>query len=163
MTADPGSVPGRGTFARIFDGANFAIQAVAPRDLTQLALRVALAIPFWRSGINKWDGFLQLNDIAVLLFTSEFRLHLPGGPYAYPAPEALAYATGIAELVLPVLLVLGAATRLAALALLIMTIVIQITVPDGWPIHVTWAAIALAIMAGGAGRVSVDYLVARRL
>ena len=42
----------------------------------------ALALPS-RSGVpglNKWDGFLQLNDVAVLLFSSEFKLHLPGGP-----------------------------------------------------------------------------------
>lgn len=41
-------------------------------------------VPFWRSGVNKWDGFLQLNDVAVLLFRSEFKLHLPGGPYGFP-------------------------------------------------------------------------------
>ena len=29
-----------------------------PPSLTQFALRIALATPFWRSGINKWDGFL---------------------------------------------------------------------------------------------------------
>ena len=48
-------------------------------------LRLALAVPFWKSGILKWNGFLQLNDTAVTLFTDEFMLHLPGGPYHYPA------------------------------------------------------------------------------
>jgi hypothetical protein len=28
-------------------------------------------------------------------------------------------------------------TRLAALGLLVMTLVVQLTVPDGWPLHVT--------------------------
>lgn len=132
------------------------IAALAPADLTQLVLRLALATPFWRSGVNKWDGFLQLNDVAVLLFSSEFQLHLPGGPYPFPAPEIFAFAAGTAEIVLPILLVLGLCTRLAALGLLAMTLVVQLTVPDGWPIHITWAAMALAIMAWGPGRISLD-------
>jgi len=44
-----------------------------------------LAVPFWKSGILKWDGFLQLSDTAVTLFTDEFTLDLPGGPYHYAA------------------------------------------------------------------------------
>ncbi|MCV3738002.1 DoxX family membrane protein [Rhizobium sp. TRM96647] len=134
------------------------ITHLAPPSLAQFALRFALAVPFWRSGVNKWDGFLQLNEVAVLLFSSEFRLHLPGGPYPYPFPATVAFASGMAEIVLPVLLVLGLASRAAALALLVMTIVIQLTVPDGWPLHVTWAAMALAIMAWGPGRWSIDQL-----
>jgi putative oxidoreductase len=38
-----------------------------------------------------------------------------------------------------------------------------LTVPDGWPIHLTWAAMALAIIAGGAGRLSLDALIRRGL
>lgn len=140
----------------IFGQAYASIAYLAPPSLAQFALRFALAVPFWRSGINKWDGFLQLNDVAILLFSSEFRLHLPGGPYPYPFPATVAFASGMAEIVLPVLLVLGLASRAAALALLAMTIVIQLTVPDGWPVHVTWAAMALAIMAWGPGRWSID-------
>jgi putative oxidoreductase len=135
--------------------------AIAQPSLTQLVLRFGLAVPFWRSGVNKWDGFLQLNDVAVLLFSSEFMLHLPGGPYAFPAPGVMAFAAGSAEILLPVLLVLGLATRLAALGLLAMTIVIQLTVPDGWPLHLTWAAMALGIMAWGPGRISLDYWIGR--
>jgi putative oxidoreductase len=134
-----------------------AVRAIAPPSLTQLALRLALAVPFWRSGVNKWDGFLQLSDVAVLLFSSEFRLHLPGGPYAFPAPGLVAFASGVAEVLLPVLLVLGLGTRLAALGLLAITAVIQLTVPDGWPVHLTWAAMALGIVAWGPGRVSLDH------
>jgi putative oxidoreductase len=135
------------------------IQAIAQPSLTQLVLRVGLAVPFWRSGILKWDGFLQLNDTAVLLFSSEFKLHLPGGPYSYPAPEVMAFMVGCAEIVFPVLLVLGLATRLAAFALLLMTVVVELTVPDGWPVHITWAAMALGVMAWGPGRLSLDYLI----
>lgn len=138
--------------------ANRAVGAFAPLWLAQLALRFGLAVPFFRSGMSKWDGFLQLNDVAVLLFSSEFQLHLPGGPYPYPAPAAMAFAAGSAEILLPVLLVFGLATRFAAFGLLVMTAVVQLTVPDGWPIHITWAAMALGLMASGPGKLSLDHL-----
>ena len=145
----------------LFQRVNAIVRAIAWPSLTQLVLRFALAVPFWRSGVNKWDGFLQLNDVAVLLFSSEFKLHLPGGPDGFPAPGVVAFAAGSAEILLPILLVLGLATRLAALGLLAMTLVVQLTVPDGWPVHVTWAAMALGIMAWGPGRISLDHGIER--
>ncbi len=120
-------------------------------------LRLALSVPFWKSGILKWNGFLQLNDTAVYLFSDEFKLHLPGGPYDFPAPAAMAFLSGCGEIIFPVLLVLGLGTRFAALGLLFMTCIVELTVPDGWPIHITWAAMALAIMAWGPGRLSIDH------
>lgn len=137
------------------------IQAALPPSLTQLVLRLALAVPFWRSGINKWDGFLQLNEVSILLFSSEFMLHLPGGPYAFPAPALTAFAAGSAEILFPILLVLGLATRFAALGLLVMTLVVQLTVPSGWPLHLTWAAMALAIITWGPARFSLDHAIGR--
>jgi putative oxidoreductase len=144
--------------AGLFRRASAAVQWIANPSLSQLVLRIALAVPFWRSGVQKWDGFLQLNDVAILLFSSEFKLHLPGGPYPFPAPGLFAFAAGSAEILLPILLILGLATRFAALGLLAMTAIVQLTVPDGWPIHVTWAAMALAVMAYGPGKVSLDRL-----
>ncbi len=139
------------------------MRAIAQPSLTQLILRCALAVPFWRSGVNKWDGFLQLNDVAIMLFSSEFQLHLPGGPYPFPVPEVMAFVAGSAEILLPILLVLGLATRVAAFGLLVMTLIVQLTVPGGWPLHLTWAAMALAIMAWGPGRLSVDHLIKERI
>jgi putative oxidoreductase len=137
------------------------VRLIARPSLVQLVLRFGLAVPIWRSGILKWDGFLQLNDTAVDLFTSEFKLHLPGGPYPYPAPATIAFLSGCAEIVFPVLLVLGFATRFAATGLLLVTCIVELTVPDGWPIHITWAAMALGIMAWGPGRLSLDYGIRR--
>lgn len=148
--------------SRLVERVNAIVRAIAQPSVTQLVLRFGLAVPFWRSGVNKWDGFLQLNDVAVLLFSSEFKLHLPGGPYAFPAPGVMAFAAGSAEILLPILLGLGLATRLAALGLLFMTLIVQLTVPDGWPLHLTWAAMALGIMAWGAGRISLDHWIERR-
>jgi putative oxidoreductase len=147
--------------APIIDRAVGIIQWIAQPSLTQMMLRLALAVPFWRSGILKWSGFLQLNETAIDLFTDEFKLHLPGGPYDFPAPAVMAFLSGSAEIIFPVLLVLGLGTRFAAFGLLLMTCIVELTVPDGWPIHLTWAAMALGIMAWGAGRLSVDYALAR--
>jgi putative oxidoreductase len=166
MTSVPRQSSARGTpssVARLADRVERIVRTVAVPSLVQLVLRFALAVPFWRSGILKWDGFFRLNDTAVTLFTDEFMLHLPGGPYPFPAPAVMAFLSGCAEITFPILLVLGFATRFAALGLLFMTLVVELTVPDGWPIHITWAAMALAIMAWGPGRVSLDYLIRRVL
>lgn len=151
------------TLVLAVDKASRLVQAVALPSLVQLVMRVALAVPFWKSGILKWTGFLQLSDTAVTLFTDEFMLHLPGGPYHYPAPAVMAFLSGCAEITFPVLLVLGLATRFAALGLLGMTLIVELTVPDGWPIHITWAAMALGIMAWGPGRLSLDHVLRQTL
>jgi len=145
--------------ALVADKASRLVQAIAQPLFVQLVMRVALAVPFWRSGVLKWSGFLQLSDTAVTLFTDDFMLHLPGGPYHYPAPTVVAFLSGSGEILFPVLLVFGFATRFAALGLLLMTAIVELTVPDGWPMHITWAAMALGIMAYGPGRISIDYLV----
>jgi putative oxidoreductase len=145
----------------LVDKAIRLIQMIASPSLVQLVMRFALAVPFWKSGMLKWAGFLKLSDTALTLFTDEFMLHLPGGPYHYPAPTVMAFLSGCGEITFSVLLVLGLATRFAALGLLFMTFIIELTVPDGWPIHITWAAMALGIMAWGPGRISVDHLANR--
>lgn len=149
------------SFSVLVDKANGLVQAIATPSMVQLVLRLALAVPFWRSGILKWNGFLKLSDVAVTLFTDEFMLHLPGGPYHYPIPTAMAFLSGCGEIIFPILLVLGLGTRFAALGLLVMTVIVELTVPDGWPVHITWVAMALGIMAYGPGRISLDHLLCR--
>jgi putative oxidoreductase len=151
-------IEGLQPIALLADKASRLVQTVALPSLVQLVMRVALAVPFWRSGILKWNGFLKLSDTAVTLFTDEFMLHLPGGPYHFPAPTVMAFLSGSGEVLFPVLLVLGLGTRFAALGLLFMTAIVELTVPDGWPVHLTWAAMALGIMAWGPGRISIDHL-----
>lgn len=133
--------------------------AAVPGALPLLALRVALAIPFWRSGLTKWDGFLSLSSGARYLFEQEFRLHIFGQAVAYPAPLAMAFLAGLGEIILPVLLVLGLGTRFAALGIFVMTIVIQLTIPDGFiNFHLPWFAMALALLVYGGGTLSADRL-----
>jgi len=152
------AVEGLRPIGLLIDWASRLVQAVALPSLVQLVMRLALAVPFWRSGILKWDGFLKLSDTAVTLFSDEFMLHLPGGPYHFPAPAVMAFLSGCGEIMFPVLLVLGLGTRFAALGLLFMTLIVELTVPEGWPIHLTWAAMALGIMAWGPGRISIDHV-----
>ncbi|MBI2718411.1 MAG: DoxX family protein [Rhizobiales bacterium] len=141
----------------LLDWLAWAAYVVAPP-----VLRIALALPFFRSGVTRWDGFLSLAPSAQYLFEEEFKLHIFGGEYAFPAPLVVAHLTATAEITLPILLALGLATRLSATGLLIMTGVIQLVVPDGWAnFHLYWAALALAIIALGAGPISLDRLIVR--
>lgn len=146
----------------LLNRAESLITRLAPDWLTSVALRVALAVPFYFSGLTKWVGFGELSESAELLFTEEFKLHVFGSVIDYPFPYASAFAAGVAEILLPILLVLGLFTRFAALALLVMTAIIQITIPTGWPTHLTWAALALAIMAAGPGQLSLDQFMRKR-
>ncbi|MCK9517171.1 MAG: DoxX family protein [Ottowia sp.] len=99
-----------------------------------------------------------MSPVANFLFQEEFKLHILGQIHDLPAPHLLALASSSAEIILPILLVLGLATRLSALGLLGMTAVIQLIVPDGWAnFHLPWAAMAIALIAIGPGRLSVDH------
>lgn len=139
-------------------GASRAVAATLeriPYSLVALIARLSIAGVFWRSGQTKISGF-GLSDTVVDLFREEYRLPLID-------PAVAATSAAVAEHLFPVLLVLGLATRLSALALLIMTLVIQLLVyPDAWPTHGTWAACLLILMTRGAGAVSIDHFLARR-
>ena len=120
-----------------------------------LITRVSIAGVFWQSGQTKVDGF-RVTDTAIELFRSEYRLPLID-------PVIGAHFAAFAEHLFPILLVLGFATRFAALALLVMTLVIEIFVyPDAWPTHGTWAACLLILMTRGPGLLSLDHLIGRR-
>lgn len=132
--------------------------------IAPVAARLALAVPFFKSGLTRWDGWLQLSDATVFLFEEQFKLHILGGEYDMPVPDLTAFMVGMAEIGFPILLVLGLGTRLAALALLAMTGVIQLVVPEGWAnFHLPWAALALSIIAMGPGPLSLDNLIRRHV
>lgn len=158
-------MPALDAFARPLALLRFGDDLLArvPPSLVSLTLRVALAVPFFKSGLTKWDGPFRLSEGALFLFQDEFRLHLFGAEVPYPAPELMAAASGTAEIVLPILLVAGLFTRFAAFGLLVMTAIIQITIPDGWAnFHLPWAGMALAVLALGPGRLALDAALFRR-
>jgi putative oxidoreductase len=119
-------------------------------DLVLLVSRIGIAAVFFYSGRTKVSGWLTVSDGAVALFRDEYRLPLVD-------PVLAAHAAAYAEHLLPILLVFGLGTRFAALALLGMTLVIEIFVyPDAWPTHLSWAAPLLLLAARGGGAISVD-------
>jgi putative oxidoreductase len=125
-----------------------------PYWLIALVIRLSIAGVFWMSGQTKVTGW-RVNDAAIELFRTDYKLPLI-------EPVLAASLAALAEHFFPMLLVLGLATRFAALGLLAMTLVIQIFVyPDAWPTHGTWAGCLLVLIANGAGSLSVDRLIAR--
>ena len=129
-----------------------AIPARIPDWFLQLFARVAIAPTFFISGQLKVTGF-TVTDSTIFLFEHEFGL---------PMPVVAAHLAALAENVLPVLLVVGFATRLSAAALFVMTIVIQMVAPGGfWNFHILWFFVLLYVAARGPGCVALDHLIAR--
>ncbi len=129
------------------------ILAGVPDWLLQILARFAIAPTFFFSGRAKVSGF-SVNDSTVFLFEHEFGL---------PFPVLSAHLAALAENILPIFLVVGFATRWSAAALLVMTVVIQIVVPQGfWTFHILWIFVLLFVIGKGPGPVSLDALIARR-
>ncbi len=121
-------------------------------DVLALGSRLSIAGIFFLSGRTKVEGFLNITDGAYELFRSEYKLPLI-------PPEIAAHLATYAEHLFPALLLLGLFTRLSALALLGMTLTIQLFVyPDAWPTHLSWAALLLYLIGRGGGAVSLDKL-----
>ncbi|WP_339915082.1 DoxX family protein [uncultured Brevundimonas sp.] len=128
------------------------IERLLPVDLLLVIARVAIAAVFFLSGRTKVDGLLHITDSTYYLFAEEYRVPL------IPSDIAAHMATW-AEHLFPLLLVLGLMSRFSALALLGMTLVIEVFVyPLGWPVHLLWASVLLVILRFGGGRFSLDRL-----
>jgi len=140
---------------RAYDSLTAAISGRAVESVTLLFVRAAFAGIFWRSARTKVDegSWLSISDTTFFLFEEEYA----GVPL--PSDIAAVLAT-YAEHLFPMLLVLGLFTRFSALALLGMTMVIQIFVyPDAWwSVHMVWAAMALILIVRGGGMLSLDEL-----
>ena len=140
----------------IHDRCTRRIAAMLPDASLLFVARMAIASIFFLSGRTKVEGILTITDGTYELFRTEYALPL------VPPDIAATMATG-AEHLFSILLVLGLGTRFSALALLTMTLVIQIFVyPDAWPTHLSWLAILLPLIARGGGAWSADALLRRR-
>lgn len=137
--------------------------------------RIVMASIFWKSAMTKiafndegvtafslgqiWNVITldwTVSDSTYMLF--EYEYDLPVLPFELSAHMALT-----AEILLPMALILGLFTRYAALAMLGMTLVIQIFVyPNLWTVHGLWAIALLAIMSHGGGRLSVDNFLCKK-
>jgi putative oxidoreductase len=126
-----------------------------PMPLLLLVQRLGIAAIFFQSGRTKVEGWFTIPDTTYELFRYEYA----GVPLP---PELAAVMATIGEHVFPILLVLGLCTRLSALALLGMTLMIQIFVyPDAWPTHLSWAGLLLPLIALGGGKFALDRLLFR--
>ena len=124
--------------------------AAAP--LFDLAARLYLANVFWKSGMVRFNDWKNDNfGNQIFLFELEH-------PVPYLAPETAAYITMGAEIILPILLVLGLFGRFAAAGLLIMTLVIELTYGH-FDAHILWFFLGATIFIKGPGKLSLDALI----
>jgi putative oxidoreductase len=146
------TLPPSSSLARILYRGRNVLEAVSYTWLA-LPLRFAVATVFWNSAMAKLANW----DTTLALFSDEYQLPLM-------PPEIAAYMAVTIELTTPVFLALGLMTRFAAFVLLGMTTVIEIFVyPLAWPTHIQWAAMLLVLLCRGAGALSLDHLLWRRL
>ncbi|HEY7298735.1 MAG TPA: DoxX family protein [Xanthobacteraceae bacterium] len=120
-----------------------------PLSIIQLAMRIAIGAVFFNSGLLKIRSW----EFAIKLFQDEYKVPLLD-------PETAARIATFNELVFPVFLFIGLATRLATLPLLGMIAVIEIFVyPQAWTEHLLWASILVFLLTRGPGPFSLDYLI----
>ena len=134
----------------------FAKLRAIPDGILVLFARLSMAAFFIRAGQTKLNGF-ELSSGAVYLFQEEYKVPLL-------PPETAAWLAVGAEHLFPVLLIIGLATRLSALALLGMAAVIQVFVyPGSWPDHLMWAVLLAFIAARGPGPLALDNLLSDKV
>lgn len=134
--------------------------SLLPLGILTLMFRLGIARDFFASGLTKIDGWNVFNTwevtpSTVVLFSQIYQVPL--------LPPALAAnLAALVELTCPVLLAFGLLSRLAALPMLGMAIVIEVFVlPESWSTHIVWAAILLLVITRGPGGFSLDYLIRR--
>ena len=119
--------------------------------LFDLGARAYLGWAFFSSGLLRFKDFKNGTfDNQIFLF--ELEHPVPGLD-----PSFAAHLTMGAEIILPILLVLGLFGRFAAAGLLIMTAVIEFTYGH-FDVHILWAFLAGMIFIKGPGALSLDTL-----
>lgn len=129
--------------------------------LSMLILRLFAAYEFLESGLQKWNGENWFSEI-----NSQF-------PFPFNIfPDSLNWNLAMyAELLLPVLLLLGLATRLSALGLIIVTAVAWAAVhaglgynvcDNGYKMALIYIVVLIPILLQGAGCLSLDALLKKR-
>lgn len=121
-----------------------------------LAVRLYIAQVFFMSGRTKIADW----ETTVYLFESEY--NVPVLP-----PEIAAYIGTTFELLMPVFLIVGLASRLAALPLIGMACVIQFVLGSANPDydsveHFYWMFLLAMIVIRGPGLLSLDHLIRKR-
>ena len=129
--------------------------------LSMLILRLFAAYEFLESGLQKWNGENWFSEI-----NSQF-------PFPFNIfSDSLNWNLAMyAELLLPVLLLLGLATRLSALGLIIVTAVAWAAVhaglgynvcDNGYKMALIYIVVLIPLLLQGAGTWSLDQLIKHR-
>ena len=128
-------------------------------SLLDLGIRLYIAKVFFLSGLTKIRDW----DTTLTLFQEEY--HVPVLP-----PEIAAVMGTAGELVLPVFLAVGLATRFAALGLTFVNIMAVVsywyflkTAEPALAQHVYWGVLILVILLHGPGKISVDAILWKRM
>lgn len=130
--------------------------------LGPLALRLLLAWEFGEAGLEKLRGTNWFADI---------RDRLPF-PFDLLPVEVSWFLATSAELLGAAALAAGIATRLASAALMILTVIAWAAVhaglgynvcDNGWKLPAIYLVMFVPLLLGGAGTLSADYALARRL
>ena len=121
-----------------------------------LGARCYVAWVFFASGLTK------LRDWDSTLFLFEEEYSVPLLPY-----ELAAYLATAAEIFLPVVLVIGVASRFSALGLFLVNIVAVISLEDiapaAYAAHVLWGVLLAQVVIFSGGRFAIDRLFEQRL
>ena len=121
-----------------------------------LAARWYVAWAFFSSGLTK------LRDWESTLMLFEYEYQVPVLPF-----ELAAYLGTAAEIVLPLLLMAGLASRFSALGLFFVNIVAVISLeeiaPAAYAEHVLWGVLLLQVVIFNGGRFALDQLVKKQL
>jgi len=116
-----------------------------------LLARLYVAQIFFVAGLTKLRDW----ETTLYLFESEYQVPLLND-------ELAAWLGTIGEVALPVLLVLGILTRLAALGLGVVNIVAVVSLAEIAPAalqqHYLWAVLLLGILVTGGGQLTLDRL-----
>lgn len=124
-----------------------------------LIVRCWIANIFFKAALIKIQGW----DTTISLFT--YLYHVP-----LLSPYVAAVIGTAAELILPVLLVLGLGGRFCILIFFIYNVIAVISYPFlltpdgsvGLQQHINWGLLLMMLLFHGSGKLSLDYLIRRR-
>lgn len=121
---------------------NFAQKYLS--SILLLAIRIWIGLVFFKSGLTKFANI----DSAILLFEYEYNVGLL-------SPKIAAILATIAELGCGGAIIIGLLSRISALPLIIMTLVIQFLVFQNIE-HFYWLFLLSTLAIYGSGRLSID-------
>ena len=128
---------------------NFGNTLVMP--VANLWARIYVGLDFFRSGLAKLDDFEE----TIELFEDDWAL-------PFISSEPAAYMATAGELILPILLFAGLFTRLGALGIFVMAVVIEIWVFPGTAQHYYWMIICAMLIGQGGHKLSLDNFIFKK-